>query len=100
MISDFTGVFGGFVVSYFLIRLTPAQYWTTTYRNLKFVDLSQGLVKPFAFAFMVALVGCYYGITTRGGTQGVGRSTTQAVVTASILVIALDFVISKLYIRG
>ena len=100
LISDFTGVFGGFVISYFLIHLTPTQYWTTTYRSLKLIDLSQGLVKPFVFAFAVALVGCYYGITTRGGTQGVGRSTTQAVVTASILVIFLDFLISKLYIRG
>ncbi len=100
LISDFTGVFGGFTISYFLIRLTPTQYWTSSYRDLKFEDVSQGLIKPFFFAFVVALVGCYYGMSTRGGTQGVGRSTTQAVVTASILVIAVDFLISKIFIRG
>src|SRR5262249_8433471 len=90
LIADFSGVTGGFVISYFLIRLTPIQYWTSSYSSLKFNDVSQGLVKPFAFAFMVALVGCFYGVTTRGGTQGVGRSTTQAMVTASILIIAID----------
>lgn len=100
MISDFTGVFGGFVISYFLIRLTPTQYWTSSYRDLKMIDLTQGLVKPVVFAFVVALVGCYYGLTARGGTQGVGRSTTQAMVTASVLIIALDFLISKMFVRG
>lgn len=100
LIADFTGLFGGFVISYFLIRLTPAQYWTTTYRDLRLEDLSQGLVKPIVFAFVVALVGCYYGLTTRGGTQGVGRSTTQAMVTASVLIFALDFLITRLYVRG
>ncbi len=100
MIADFTGVFGGFVISYFLIKLTPTQYWTTTYRDLELGDLSEGLVKPFVFAFVIALVGCYYGLTTRGGTQGVGRSTTQAVVTASILIFVLDFLLTRLYVRG
>ncbi|MBI3696363.1 MAG: ABC transporter permease [Acidobacteria bacterium] len=100
LIADFTGVFGGFMISYFLIKLTPTQYWTTTYRDLKMIDVSQGLLKPVIFAFVVALVGCYYGLTTRGGTQGVGRSTTQAVVTASVLIFALDFLITKIFVRG
>lgn len=101
LISDFTGVFGGFIISYFLIRLTPMQYWTSAYRDLKlYEDVAQGLIKPFSFAFVVALVGCYYGLSTRGGTQGVGRSTTQAMVTASVLIIAIDFLISKVFIKG
>jgi phospholipid/cholesterol/gamma-HCH transport system permease protein len=100
MISDFTGVSGGFMISYFLIRLTPTQYWTTTYRDLSLDDLTQGLIKPFVFAFAIALVGCYQGLSTRGGTQGVGRATTQAMVAASVLVIVLDFLISKLFVQG
>ena len=59
-------------------------------------DVFQGLAKPFIFAFIVALVGCYYGLSTRGGTQGVGRATTQAVVTASVLILSTDFFITKI----
>ena len=79
-----------------MIQLNPALYWTSAYRALEFADLFQGLLKPFVFAFIVALVGCYYGLSTRGGTQGVGRSTTQAVVAASILILAFDFFLTKM----
>jgi phospholipid/cholesterol/gamma-HCH transport system permease protein len=100
IIADFVGIFGGFVISYFFIRLTPTQYWTSSYRELEMADVAQGLSKPFVFAFAVALVGCYCGVTTRGGTQGVGRSTTRAVVAASMLIFALDFLITKLFVRA
>ncbi|MBI2817278.1 MAG: ABC transporter permease [Acidobacteria bacterium] len=96
VISDFVGLFGGFVVSFFIVHLSPSQYWSNAYHSLDSVDLMEGLSKPFVFAFIVALVGCYYGLTTRGGTQGVGRSTTQAVVTASVLILATDFLMTKL----
>jgi phospholipid/cholesterol/gamma-HCH transport system permease protein len=56
----------------------------------------QGLLKPFVFAFLVALVGCYYGMTTRGGTEGVGRATTQAVVAASVMILITDFFLTKM----
>jgi phospholipid/cholesterol/gamma-HCH transport system permease protein len=100
VIADFVGVFGGFVIAYFFIRQSPTQYWTASYRTLEIPDLTQGLVKPFTFAFVVALVGCYCGLTTRGGTQGVGRSTTRAVVSASMLIFALDFLITKIFVRA
>jgi phospholipid/cholesterol/gamma-HCH transport system permease protein len=61
-------------------------------------DVLQGLVKPVIFGFIISTVGCFYGMTTRGGTQGVGRSTTQAVVVSSVLIIAVDFVISRFMI--
>jgi phospholipid/cholesterol/gamma-HCH transport system permease protein len=54
-----------------------------------------GLVKPVLFGFIVATVGCYYGMTARGGTQGVGRATTQAVVTASVLIIVVNFFVTQ-----
>jgi phospholipid/cholesterol/gamma-HCH transport system permease protein len=96
VISDFVGLLGGFVVSFFIVHLTPGQYWSSAYNSLDTDDLMQGLTKPFIFAFIVALVGCYYGLSTRGGTQGVGRSTTQAVVTASVLILMTDFLVTKL----
>jgi phospholipid/cholesterol/gamma-HCH transport system permease protein len=100
IIADFVGVFGGFVIAYFFIRQSPTQYWTASYRSLDFTNVAQGLVKPFAFAFIVALVGCYCGLKTRGGTQGVGRSTTEAVVGASMLIFFIDFLITKMFVRA
>jgi phospholipid/cholesterol/gamma-HCH transport system permease protein len=96
IISDFVGLLGGFAYSFFIYHLNPSQYWSNAYHSLDYGDVFQGLIKPFIFAFIVALVGCYYGLSTRGGTQGVGRSTTQAVVTASVLILICDFMISKL----
>ena len=60
----------------------------------------QGLLKPFVFSFVVSLVGCYYGLRTTGGTQGVGRATTQAVVTASVLIFVLTFFITKIFVSN
>ena len=99
IIADLVGIFGGFVISYFVMRLSPTQYWTSTYRDLTPKDVAHGLTKPFAFAFAVALVGCYYGLRTRGGTQGVGRSTTQAMVAASVLILALNLLVTKIFVR-
>ncbi|MBI4465393.1 MAG: ABC transporter permease [Acidobacteria bacterium] len=95
IIADFVGLLGGFATSFFIIRLNPSQYWYSAYQALEFEDLFQGLLKPFVFAFIVALVGCYYGLTTRGGTEGVGRATTQAVVAASVMILVSDFFITK-----
>jgi phospholipid/cholesterol/gamma-HCH transport system permease protein len=96
IISDFMGLLGGFATSFFFIHLNPSQYWYSAYHALEMEDVFQGLVKPFIFAFIVALVGCYYGLTTRGGTEGVGRSTTQAVVAASVLILVSDFFLTKI----
>ena len=95
VIGDFVGLLGGLVVSYFVIRINPAQYWTRSYQAIEFGDGVQGLTKPLVFAVIVSLVGCYFGLTTRGGTQGVGRSTTQAVVVASVLILVSNLFITK-----
>jgi phospholipid/cholesterol/gamma-HCH transport system permease protein len=65
---------------------------------LQYPDVLQGLVKPVFFGFIIASIGCYFGMSTRGGTQGVGRSTTQAVVFASVLIIVIDFIITRFMI--
>ena len=98
IIADFVGMFGGFIIATFLLNLTPSQYWTSVWRALEWNDVTQGLLKPFVFSFVVSLVGCYYGLRTTGGTQGVGRSTTQAVVAASVLIFVLTFFITKIFV--
>lgn len=96
VLADFVGLCGGFLVANFIIRLNPVEYWTNAYKALGWPDIFQGLLKPFVFAFILALVGCYYGLRTTGGTQGVGRSTTQAMVTASVLIITVNFFLTRL----
>ncbi len=99
VIADFVGMFGGSVVAA-MINIPSKQYWTSVWRALEWSDVVQGLMKPFCFAFAIALVGCYYGLRTSGGTQGVGRATTQAVVVASVLVFILTFFITKIFVSG
>ena len=96
IISDLLGLFGGAVVSVLLFGLDWHQYWTTAYQALVFQDVFMGLLKPLFFGFIIATVGCYYGMTARGGTQGVGRATTQAVVASSVLILIVDLFITKL----
>ncbi len=98
ILSDFCGILGGFFISFYTVRLTTEEYWTSVYQTLTLQDLTQGLLKPFVFALVIALVGCYYGLNTKGGTEGVGRSTTQAMVVASVLILVLDFFITKFLI--
>ena len=98
ILSDFIGMFGGWIIAYFVLSLPSQQYWTSVWKALEWNDVSQGLLKPFAFAFVIALVGCFYGLRTTGGTQGVGRATTQAVVAASVLILLLDFFFSKIFV--
>ena len=99
IVSDAIGILGGGAVSIFLLGQDGPQYFNSSYQSLKYADILQGLVKPLFFGFIISTIGCYYGMTTRGGTQGVGRSTTQAVVWSSVLIIACDFVISQFMIN-
>ncbi len=99
VIADFVGMLGGFLIAFFTLRLTYSQYWTTAYQALEYNDLVQGLLKPFVFAFVISLVGCYYGMRTTGGTQGVGRSTTQAVVVASVWVFFVTTLITRIFVN-
>ena len=96
IVADSMGMLGGFATSFFMIHMNPEQYWTSALHALEYEDIIEGLIKPFVFAFIVSLVGCYYGLTTRGGTEGVGRSTTQAVVAASVMILVSDFFITKI----
>jgi phospholipid/cholesterol/gamma-HCH transport system permease protein len=99
VIADFVGLLGGWIIAVPMLRLTTgSQYWSTAWRALEYNDLLQGLLKPFVFAIVIALVGCFYGIRTTGGTQGVGRATTQAVVVASVWIFILNFFITRMFV--
>jgi len=99
IIADFVGIFGGYIIAYFTLALPSSQYWTTAYQALEYNDVVQGLLKPFVFAFVVSLVGCFFGLRTAGGTQGVGRATTQAVVVASVWVFVLTSLLTRIFVN-
>jgi len=98
VIADFVGMFGGFLIADWFLNLTPRQYWSSVWRALDWKDVIQGLLKPLIFAVVVSMIGCFYGLRTSGGTQGVGRSTTQAVVAAIVLIFVLDLLITKIFV--
>ena len=95
VLADLFGLFGGWIFSAGLLGIPSSQYWHTSYQSLGFRDVFMGLLKPFFFGYIIATIGCYYGMSTTGGTQGVGRSTTQAMVVSSILIIAVDLLITR-----
>jgi phospholipid/cholesterol/gamma-HCH transport system permease protein len=100
--SDLIGLVGGFFVSLLTLHLNSVEFWHRAINTLDFSDLMQGLTKPLFFGFIIATVGCYKGLSVKGGTQGVGRATTQAVVISSVAIIATDVVLTRvmLYYSG
>src|SRR5271154_1628218 len=75
ILSDIVGLVGGLFIAKLLLRLDARQYWSNAWQSLVFQDVFMGLVKPVLFGFIIATVGCFYGMNARGGTQGVGRAT-------------------------
>jgi phospholipid/cholesterol/gamma-HCH transport system permease protein len=98
VISDFVGVFGGWIVARFQLQVATGQYWSSVIQVLFMQDVEQGLIKPFVFGFMIVTIACHVGLRTKGGTQGVGRATTIAVVAGSVAVIATDFFLTQLLV--
>lgn len=95
ILGDLAGLLGGQAVSVLTLGIDSSTYWNNAWRVLVFSDVLIGLVKPVVFGFIVSSIGCYYGLSTRGGTQGVGRSTTGAVVASMILIIIIDVVVTQ-----
>jgi phospholipid/cholesterol/gamma-HCH transport system permease protein len=98
IISDACGIAGGAFVSVTLLKLNAGTFFHTGYMALEHGDVVEGLLKPIFSGFIIATIGCYYGLRTTGGTQGVGRSTTQAVVASSVIIILVDFLVTQLMI--
>jgi phospholipid/cholesterol/gamma-HCH transport system permease protein len=97
VIADFVGLVGCYLWAWLMLNQTASQFWNTAWRALEWNDLAQGLLKPFVFALVISLVGCYYGMRTTGGTQGVGRATTQAVVVSIVWIFVLNLLITRLF---
>jgi phospholipid/cholesterol/gamma-HCH transport system permease protein len=95
ILSDAAGILGGAAVTVFLNHQNATQYFSMAWQGLQFRDILQGLVKPLFFGYIIASIGCYNGMRTTGGTEGVGRSTIDAVVTASVLIIVVDTLITQ-----
>lgn len=97
LVADVIGVMGGFLVSVYKLGFSPVEYVNRTFDYLVAEDVVSGLVKAAVFGFIVALMGCYQGYRSRGGAQGVGAATTKAVVTASILILTANYVVTLLF---
>ena len=97
VVADILGVAGGFLVSTVKLGFNPHQYLTGTFDILTTTDVVAGLAKAAVFGFLISLMGCYHGYRSRGGAEGVGAATTSAVVAASILILAFDYVMTELF---
>jgi len=97
LVADIIGVFGGYLIGITKLGFNPASYLKSTWEFLEVIDVVSGLVKAGVFGFIVALMGCYHGYQSRGGAQGVGAATTNAVVSASILILGCNYLITELF---
>ena len=97
VVADILGVLGGFIVSTLKLGFNIGTYLSATMDFLQTQDVVSGLAKAAVFGFIIALMGCYHGYNSRGGAQGVGAATTMAVVSASILILAFDYVLTEMF---
>lgn len=97
LVGDIIGVFGGYIIGVYKLGFNPGIYLKNTWQYLEFMDVFSGVVKAACFGFIVALMGCYNGYHSRGGAQGVGAATTNAVVSASILILVSNYIITELF---
>jgi phospholipid/cholesterol/gamma-HCH transport system permease protein len=97
VIADIIGVFGGYVVSVYKLGFNPYIYLKNTLDFMEFQDVASGLVKASVFGFLITLMGCYHGYNSKGGAQGVGAATTNAVVSASILILSFNYLITEMF---
>ena len=98
IISDFVGILGGWMVARYQLQIATGVYWSSVTEGLYQQDVWMGLIKPFVLGFVIVTIACHVGLRTSGGTQGVGKATTIAVVAGSVAVIAADFFVTKLLI--
>jgi phospholipid/cholesterol/gamma-HCH transport system permease protein len=97
LVADIIGVFGGFLIGVNKLGFNAASYLKQTFEFLEFKDVLSGLVKAAVFGFVIALMGCYHGYNSRGGAQGVGTATINAVVSALILILVFNYLITELF---
>jgi len=97
LIGDIIGVLGGYIVSVYSLGFVPEHYLHNTWEFLQKADVTSGLWKAAVFGFVVTLMGCYNGFNSERGAQGVGAATTNAVVSSSILILILDYILTQVF---
>ncbi len=97
LIGDIIGIFGGYLVSVYKLGFNPGNYLHQTIQYLEPIDVISGLVKAAVFGFFISLMGCYHGYHSKGGAQGVGTATTNSVVSASILILVFNYLLTALF---
>ena len=97
LVGDIIGVFGGYLVGVYKLGFNPVQYLQSSVEFLEPIDVFSGLAKASVFGFLLTLMGCYHGFQSGRGAQGVGRATTNAVVSASILILVSNYAITELF---
>ncbi|MDE0794593.1 MAG: ABC transporter permease [Alphaproteobacteria bacterium] len=97
LVADIIGVYGGYLVAVHKLDFNPAVYLKNSWQFLELIDVISGLVKAGVFGFLIALMGCYHGFYSKGGAQGVGSATTNAVVSASILILGCNYLITEAF---
>jgi phospholipid/cholesterol/gamma-HCH transport system permease protein len=98
VVSDFVGVLGGGIIAVWELGVAPNIYWRSLFDGLVIQDAWMGIIKPVFLGFVIMSIGCHVGLRTQGGTRGVGRATTKAVVASSVAVLAADFFVTKLLV--
>jgi len=97
VVADSIGVLGGYLVSVYKLGFNPNTYLRNTVDFVETLDIASGLVKAAVFGFIIALMGCYHGFHSKGGAQGVGKAATNAVVTASILILIANYIVTQIF---
>ena len=97
-ISVGVGLVGAWLITVTQLKVASGVYWNSVVLGLYIQDVWMGLIKPFFLGFVIVTIGCHVGMRTRGGTQGVGRATTNAVVASSVAVLVVNFLVTKLLI--
>lgn len=98
VVANTVGMLGGWMIALTQLRVSSGVYWNGVIDGLFIQDVWMGIIKPFFLGFVIVTIGCHVGLRTHGGTQGVGRSTTNAVVAASVVVLVVDFFVTRLLI--
>jgi len=98
VIANTVGILGGWLIAVYQLRVAGSLYWSSVIEGLYIQDAWMGLIKPFCLGYAIVTIGCHVGLRTKGGTQGVGRATTNAVVASSVAVIAVDLFVTQLLI--
>jgi len=97
ILGNISGILGGFLVGTGNLNINPDLYMQTSFKHLELKDIYTGLIKAAVFGIIIALVGCYEGLNTKGGAEGVGRATTRSVVISFILIILADCIITSIF---